>query len=45
MASFLEVVARLGLMSVLGFRHWHPGRASSFFRPFLRSAGGDGLHS
>ena len=21
-----------------------PGRASSFFRPFLRSAGGDGLH-
>ena len=39
------MVARLGLMSVPGFRHCHPGRASSFFRPFLRSAGGAGLHS
>ena len=26
-------------------RHGQPGRASSFFRPSLRSAGGDGLHS
>ena len=39
------VVARPGLMSVPGLRHGQPGRASSFFGPFLRSAGGDGLHS
>ena len=44
-ASFLKVVARSGLMSVPGLRHGQPGRASSFFVPFLRSAGGDGLHS
>ena len=43
---FLEVVARPGLMPVPGLRHGQPGgRASSFFGPFLRSAGGDGLHS
>ena len=45
LAIFLEEVARLGLISVPCLRHCHPGRASSFFRPFLRSAGGDGLHS
>ena len=37
--------ARPGLMSVPGLRHGQPGRASSFVEPFLRSAGGDGLHS
>ena len=26
-------------------RHGQPGRASSFLRPSLRSAGGGGLHS
>ena len=45
LVSWREVVARPGLMSVPGFRHGQPGRASSFFGPFLRSAGGDGLHS
>ena len=41
----MKEVARPGWMSVPGLRHGQPGRASSFFRPFLRSAGGDGLHS
>ena len=45
LASFLKVVARPGLMSVLGLRHGQPGRTSSFFGPFLRSASGAGLHS
>ena len=45
LASFLELVARPGLMSVPGLRHGQPGRASSFFGPFFRSAGGAGLHS
>ena len=41
----LALLVSWRLMSVPGFRHCHPGCASSFFRPFLRSAGGDGLHS
>ena len=41
----MKEVARPGWMSMLGLRHGQPGRASSFFGPFLRSAGGDGLHS
>ena len=41
----MKEVARPGWMSVPGLRHGQPGRAFSFFRPFLRSAGGDGLHS
>ena len=40
----MKEVARPGWMSVPGLRHGQPGRAS-FFRPFLRSAGGDSLHS
>ena len=37
-------MARPGLMSVPGLGHGQPGRAS-FFGPFLRSAGGNSLHS
>ena len=44
LASFLGVVARPGLMSMPGL-DTVPGRASSFFRPSLSSAGGDGFHS
>ena len=34
-----------GLVSYAWLRHDQPGRASSFLRPSLRSAGGVGLHS
>ena len=37
----VAVVVALAPLPVRG----QPGRASPFFGPFLRSAGGDGLHS
>ena len=45
MAIFLEVVTRLGFLSVPCHRHCQPCRASPPFLGHLRSAGGDGLHS
>ena len=46
MAIFLEVVTRLGFLSMPCHRHCQPCRASPlFFRPFSVLPVGDGLHS